>query len=231
MKPSHEQFSLVNRQPLPEQISPHEAAMWLAYGFFEGGGPYHAWLARNGEVTSHPDQPEPNDTPLIDAYWRESERIRVAARDGAITLFGRPPLSVDDPNWYPHKFGDYAAIPAAVFIQARIAFSPTEEGGLYLRDGTDDSPFLARWFKVTLTAADVQKLVAIDKSGGQSFAGRDNPLIEEMRALILAKKAKSAHAAAAMVVDKAPRLGSEESAIERLKRAYGRRYPLRQRRR
>jgi hypothetical protein len=69
-----------------------------------------------------------------------------------------------------------------------------------------------------------------DKSGGQSFAAKDAALIEEMRALIETGKAKSASAAASAVVSKAKKLGSDESAAERLRRRYGRKYPTRKRR-
>jgi hypothetical protein len=70
---------------------------------------------------------------------------------------------------------------------------------------------------------------APDKSGGQSFAAEDAPLIEEMRALIVTGKAKSASSAASAVVSKAKKLGSEESAFERLRRGYGRKYRTRKR--
>jgi hypothetical protein len=73
-------------------------------------------------------------------------------------------------------------------------------------------------------------LVAVpEKSGGQSFAAEDAALVEEMRALIKAGKAKNASAAAIAVVSKAKKLGSDDSAVERLRRAYGRKYPTRKR--
>jgi hypothetical protein len=69
-----------------------------------------------------------------------------------------------------------------------------------------------------------------DKSGGQSFKTQDAALVEEMRAMIENGKAKNVSDAARAVVSKAKRLGSEDSAVERLQRAYGRNYPTRKRR-
>jgi hypothetical protein len=54
-------------------------------------------------------------------------------------------------------------------------------------------------------------------------------LIEEMRTLIENGKAKNASAAASAVVSRAKKLGTEESAVERLRRAYGRKYPTKKR--
>jgi hypothetical protein len=69
----------------------------------------------------------------------------------------------------------------------------------------------------------------IDRSGGQSFETDDLPLIEEMRSLIAQGKAKNASDSARQVAPKAKRLGDIESAVERLRRAYGREYPTRKR--
>ncbi len=69
----------------------------------------------------------------------------------------------------------------------------------------------------------------IDKSGGQSFAGADAALVEEMRSLIEQGTAKNVSDAARQVAAKAKRLGGIESTIERLRRAYGQKYPTRKR--
>jgi hypothetical protein len=66
-----------------------------------------------------------------------------------------------------------------------------------------------------------------DKSGGQSFKAEDDLLVEEMRKLILGGVAKGAQAAARILAPKARMLGNEDSVVERLRRAYGRRYPMR----
>jgi hypothetical protein len=78
-------------------------------------------------------------------------------------------------------------------------------------------------------AANGDALAMPDESGGQSFKAEDAVLVEEMRALIKAGKAKGAGAAALRVVSKAKKLGSDDSAVERLRRAYGRKYPTRKR--
>jgi hypothetical protein len=66
-----------------------------------------------------------------------------------------------------------------------------------------------------------------DTSGGQSFKGRDAVLVEKMRALILRGEANSVSAAAREVLPQAEKLGTDESAEQRLRRAYGRKYPTR----
>jgi hypothetical protein len=110
------------------------------------------------------------------------------------------------------------------------AFPDQDDSGAEIREGAkvwftrihvNAEQVLAQWPALAIAAMP-------DRSGGQSFRDRDAPLVEEMRGLILGGKATSASAAALMVQLKAPRLGKKmDSVAERLRRAYGRKYPTR----
>ena len=73
------------------------------------------------------------------------------------------------------------------------------------------------------------KPIENNKSGGQSFADFDAPFIEEMRELFISKKAKSVYVAASIVAPRAKSLGTLDSVVDRLRKAYGRKYPTRPR--
>jgi hypothetical protein len=66
-----------------------------------------------------------------------------------------------------------------------------------------------------------------DKS--RSFAKGDEKLIGEMHKMVKSNKAKSVLDAARQVAPRAQKLGTEESAIERLQRKYGAKFPQRRR--
>jgi hypothetical protein len=107
------------------------------------------------------------------------------------------------------------------------------------RGGFNDCMYLSKagpasWTHLQVKRADVLRHITFeaampDKSGGQSFKAKDAVLVEEMHALILEGKAKNVSAAARAVVQKAQKLGSDDSAVERLRRAYGAKYPTRKR--
>ncbi len=66
-----------------------------------------------------------------------------------------------------------------------------------------------------------------DRSGGQSFVAFDDPFVEEMREMILSRKAKNVSAAASLVAHKAKALGEIDSVIVRLRARYREKYPTR----
>jgi hypothetical protein len=109
---------------------------------------------------------------------------------------------------------------------------------LFRRDRHDDGPVFSEtklpvYSEIKLPRDALKQVwpeTIPDKSGGQSFTAADDALIEEMRAMIQNGKAKNVTDAARVVAPKARRLGSLDSAVERLQRRYGRKHPTRQRR-
>lgn len=63
----------------------------------------------------------------------------------------------------------------------------------------------------------------------RSFLESDTPLLEEMNELIVRGEVKSVEDAANQVAPRAKRLGSLESAVQRLQRRFGAKYPQRKR--
>ena len=96
-----------------------------------------------------------------------------------------------------------------------------------IRSGVVSGPLLAQQIDVRVRRAIP---VPVERSGGPSFAADDAILIEEMHELRNSGAAKSVLEAASRVASKARSLGSEESVIERLRKAYGTKYPTRPRR-
>lgn len=81
----------------------------------------------------------------------------------------------------------------------------------------------------TLAHVTIRRAIAPppDRSGGQSFVAFDQPFVEEMREMILNRKAKNVSAAASLVAHKAKALGEIDSVIVRLRARYREKYPTR----
>jgi hypothetical protein len=133
-----------------------------------------------------------------------------AVEAGRVRLYARVPSPRDD----------FERLPSDIWPQLEIVdwehgVARDIQGTLYSSIHVEDS------------ASPIAASPIPDKSGGQSFEAQDLVLVEEMRALILRGNAKNVSAAARAVLPKAQKLGTDESAEERLRRAYGRKYPSR----
>jgi hypothetical protein len=151
---------------------------------------------------------------------RQSERVRFATglvwrrfmlrafyhavKAGRVKLFARWPSTIDDFQELPFDIW-----PLLDVVDWEHGVARDIQGRLYS----------------SIHVADAAR--SIDKSGGQSFKAADAALVEEMRSLILQGTAKNVSDAARLVSTKAMALGSNDSIVERLRRAYGAKYPTR----
>lgn len=133
-----------------------------------------------------------------------------AVKSGRVTLFARWP-SISD---------DFQRLPSDIWPLLEIV--DWEHGVACDIQGT-----LYSFIHVADYVSRIAASPTPDKSGGQSFEAQDRVLVEEMRALITRGEAKNVSAAARAVLPKAQKIGTDESAEERLRRAYGREYPTR----
>jgi hypothetical protein len=129
-----------------------------------------------------------------------------AVKAGRVKLFARAPSPRDD----------FQTLPSDIWPQLEVV--DWEHGVACDMQGTLYS---------SIHVAD--NATPIDKSGGQSFKAADAALVEEMRSLITQGRAKNVSDAARQVAAKAMGLGSTDSIVERLRRAYGVKYPTRKR--
>ncbi|MDA9529887.1 hypothetical protein [Bradyrhizobium sp. CCBAU 25338] len=147
-----------------------------------------------------------------------------AVAAGQVRLYARIPSPLDD----------FQGLPADLWPQLEVldwehGVAVDLDGTLYRSIHAVDSALPSATVQVERSSPIANGGVSAmpDKSGGQSFKAQDAVLVEEMRLLITKGEVSSVTAAARAVTSKAQKLGSEESVVERLRRAYGRQYPTR----
>lgn len=173
------------------------------------------------------------DGPVIDRFERAATNLRDALAATKLQAFGRKSEQSGDEPIDPVRFRN---VLVHVGYEAPFEWKCGERGPWFdvLKDDLQLGRVNGVYAQIEAINVDAEAVRRLwpdgDRSGGQSFRERDEPLILEMRRLMTSGEEQSVINAARRVEPKAAKLASQAGAVERLRKAYGVRYPTRPRR-